>query len=47
MLTAIELVLLTGKRLLSSYDPSVGQSKVRVITEADRCVTTTLLPEEN
>lgn len=41
-----ELALLTGNRLLSSYRLSDGQSKVWIITEADRSVTTILLPEE-
>ncbi|WP_028208842.1 SH3 domain-containing protein [Paraburkholderia nodosa] len=41
-----ELALLTGKRLLSSYNLPDGQSKVWIITEADRAVTTILLPEE-
>ncbi|WP_186166592.1 hypothetical protein [Burkholderia gladioli] len=43
--TANELALLTGKRLLSSYDLP-GGGKVWVITEADRSVTTILLPED-
>jgi hypothetical protein len=42
---ANELALLTGKRLLSSYDLPRG-GKVWVITEADRCVTTILLPDD-
>ncbi|QGT05884.1 hypothetical protein [Burkholderia pseudomallei] len=41
-----ELALLTGKRLLSSYNLPDGRSKVWIITEADRFVTTILLPEE-
>lgn len=36
--------LRVGNRLLSSY--SVGDEKLLVITEADRSVTTLLLPEE-
>jgi hypothetical protein len=42
---ANELALLTGKRLLSSYDLP-GGGKVWIITEADRSVTTILLPED-
>jgi hypothetical protein len=45
-LAANELALLTGKRLLSSYDLPDGQNKIWIITEADRSVTTILLPEE-
>lgn len=45
-LAANELALLTGKRLLSSYDLPDGKGKVWIITEADRSVTTILLPEE-
>lgn len=41
-----ELALLTGRRLLSSYDLPNGQGKVWIITEADRSVTMILLPEE-
>jgi hypothetical protein len=41
-----ELALLTGKRLLSSYNLPDERSKVWIITEADRSVTTILLPEE-
>ncbi|MCS3392750.1 hypothetical protein NX868_12605 [Burkholderia thailandensis] len=40
-----ELALLTGKRLLSSY-VIPGGGKVWIITEADRSVTTVLLPED-
>lgn len=40
-----ELSLLSGKRLLSSY-AIPGGGKVWVITEADRSVTTILLPED-
>ena len=36
--------LLTGARVLSSYD--VGGDKIWIITEADRRVTTLLLPSE-
>ncbi|QTO48342.1 MULTISPECIES: hypothetical protein [Burkholderia] len=43
--TANELAILTGKRLLSSYDLP-GGDKVWVITEADRSITTILLPED-
>ncbi|CAG4925543.1 hypothetical protein [Paraburkholderia saeva] len=43
--TANELALLTGRRLLSSYDLP-GGGKVWIITEADRSVTTILLPED-
>jgi hypothetical protein len=45
-LAANELALLTGKRLLSSYDLPDGRCKIWIITEADRSVTTILLPEE-
>ncbi|RFU47354.1 hypothetical protein [Paraburkholderia sp. DHOC27] len=45
-LAANALALLTGKRLLSSYNLPDGRSKVWIITEADRSVTTILLPEE-
>ena len=38
------LALKHGRRLLSSYP--VGEGRVWVITEADRSVTTILLPEE-
>jgi hypothetical protein len=44
-LAANELGLQTGKRLLSSYALSNG-GKVWVITEADRSVTTILLPAD-
>ncbi|KVE69750.1 hypothetical protein [Burkholderia vietnamiensis] len=44
--TANELALLTGKRLLSSYILPDGRSKIWIITEADRSVTTILRPEE-
>jgi hypothetical protein len=40
-----ELALLSGARLLSSYTIPGGR-KVWVITEADRSVTTILLPED-
>ncbi|WP_414449801.1 hypothetical protein AB4851_28730 [Burkholderia sp. 22PA0099] len=40
-----ELALLTGKRLLSSY-VIPGGGAVWIITEADRSVTTILLPED-
>ncbi|NYH22876.1 hypothetical protein [Paraburkholderia bryophila] len=43
--TANELALLTGKRLLSSYDLP-GDGKVWIITEADCSVTTILLPDD-
>ncbi|MGF6763360.1 hypothetical protein P3T24_003686 [Paraburkholderia sp. GAS33] len=43
--TANELALLTGKRLLSSYDLP-GDGKIWIITEADRSVTTILLPDD-
>jgi hypothetical protein len=39
-----EVALRTGERIFSSYDTPAG--KVWVITEADRSVTTILLPEE-
>ena len=39
-----EIALRTGERVFSSYDTPAG--KVWVITEADRSVTTILLPEE-
>jgi hypothetical protein len=41
-----QLSLERGFRLLSSYRTSSGDTKVWVITEADRSVTTLLLPEE-
>lgn len=41
-----ELSLRRGFRLLSSYRTGSGDSKVWVITEADRSLTTLLLPEE-
>jgi hypothetical protein len=41
-----ELSLKKGFRLLSSYRTSAGDTKLWVITEADRSVTTILLPEE-
>ena len=41
-----QLSLKRGFRLLSSYRTSSGDTKVWVITEADRSVTTLLLPEE-
>ncbi|MCM2549253.1 hypothetical protein [Burkholderia glumae] len=40
-----ELALLTRKRLLSSY-VIPGESRVWIITEADRSITTILLPED-
>lgn len=43
--TANELALLTGRRLLSSYDLPSGR-KVWIITEADRSGTTILLPDD-
>lgn len=43
--TANELALLTGRRLLSSYDLP-GNGKVWIITEADRSATTILLPDD-
>jgi hypothetical protein len=39
-----EIALRDGYRVLSSYDVSTGQ--VWIITEADRSITTILLPEE-
>jgi hypothetical protein len=39
-----EIALLDGLRILSSYDVAAG--RVWIITEADRSVTTILLPEE-
>ncbi len=41
-----QLSLERGFRLLSSYPTNAGDTKVWVITEADRSVTTILLPEE-
>ncbi|HYW38269.1 MAG TPA: hypothetical protein VE957_09165 [Terriglobales bacterium] len=41
-----QLSLERGFRLLSSYRTNAGDAKVWVITEADRSVTTILLPEE-
>ncbi|MGF6245538.1 hypothetical protein P3T42_007316 [Paraburkholderia sp. GAS38] len=45
-LASNELALLTGKRVLSSYNLPDGRRKVWIITEADRATTTILLPEE-
>lgn len=45
-LASNELALLTGKRLLSSYNLPDGSGKVWIITEADRATTTILLPHE-
>lgn len=45
-LASNELALLTGRRLLSSYSIPDGRSKVWIITEADRSVTTILLSHE-
>lgn len=45
-LAANELALLTGKRLLSSYNLPNGWCRIWIITEADRSVTTILLPED-
>ncbi|VVE41824.1 hypothetical protein [Pandoraea cepalis] len=42
---ANELALLTGQRLLSSYDLPDGE-RFWIITEADRSVTTILLPSD-
>jgi len=39
-----EVALRDGHRVLSSYP--VGEGKIWIITEADRSVTTVLLPEE-
>jgi hypothetical protein len=39
-----EIALREGNRVLSSYP--VGEGKIWIITEADRSVTTILLPEE-
>ncbi|MEX3968773.1 hypothetical protein AB4Y42_42805 [Paraburkholderia sp. EG286B] len=44
-IAANELALLTGKRLLSSYTVS-DNVKIWIITEADRSVTTILMPDE-
>lgn len=44
-IAANELALLTGKRLFSSYTVS-ETVKVWIITEADRSVTTILIPDE-
>jgi hypothetical protein len=41
---ANERALATGERLLSAY--TVGETRVWVITEADRSATTVLLPED-
>ena len=41
-----ELSLKRGFRLLSSYRTSADDTKIWVITEADRSVTTLLLPDE-
>jgi hypothetical protein len=43
--TENELSLKHGLRLLSSY-PVTGTEKLWIITEADRSITTLLLPEE-
>ena len=43
--TENELSLKYGLRLLSSY-PITGRGKLWIITEADRSLTTLLLPEE-
>jgi len=45
-LASNELALLTGKRLLSSYNLPDGSGKVWIITEANRAATTILLPDE-
>jgi hypothetical protein len=45
-LAANELALLTGGRLLSSYNLPDQVARVWIITEADRSVTTVLLPNE-
>jgi len=39
-----EVALRTGERVLSSYP--VGERRIWIITEADRSVTTILLPED-
>lgn len=44
-IAANELALLTGKRVLSSYALPTGET-VWIITEADRSLTTILLPDE-
>jgi hypothetical protein len=44
-LAANELALLTGRRVLSSY-ALPGGGRVWVITDADRSVTTILLPDD-
>ena len=41
-----QLSLERGFRLVSSYHTAAGDTKVWVITEADRSATTILLPEE-
>ena len=41
-----QLSLERGFRLLSSYRTNAGDTKLWVITEADRSATTILLPEE-
>lgn len=45
-LASNELALLTGKRLLSSYNLPGRNGKIWIITEADRKATTILLPNE-
>lgn len=45
-LAANELALITDKRLLSSYTLPGGAGAVWIITEADRSVTTILLPDD-
>jgi hypothetical protein len=45
-LASNELALLTGNRLLSSYNLPDGSGTVWIITEADRATTTILLPGE-
>lgn len=42
-LAANEMALLTGKRVLSSYDLP-GDGRIWIITDANRSVTTILLP---
>ena len=43
---ANELALQEGSRLFSVYYGNAGTTKFYIITEADRSVTTVLLPEE-
>jgi hypothetical protein len=41
-----DLAVSDGARILSSYELGAGKEKVWILTEADRCTTTALLPSE-